>query len=74
MGSTTTATGSVDRADPGCAGDLPRDQEAPQCNDHQDNDGDGLYDHPEDPECLAPHDNTEHWAPRNPQSLESRDL
>ena len=50
----------------------PTDQENPQCKDLLDNDGDGLYDHPEDPECLAPHDNTEHWAPRYPR--EGRNL
>lgn len=29
------------------------------CNDGLDNDGDGLFDHPEDPDCLAPGDRSE---------------
>jgi hypothetical protein len=55
------------RARDGCSS--PTDgTEQTLCADGIDNDGDGLYDHPEDPECLAPHDNTEHSAPRNPGS------
>ena len=30
-----------------------------QCNDGKDNDGDGLYDYPEDPDCFSPQDNNE---------------
>jgi hypothetical protein len=54
----------VDAEDPGCGGDTALSQEAPQCSDGIDNDGDGYFDHPEDPECLTPAENAEHWSPR----------
>lgn len=49
--------------DEGCRDDGPLSLENPACDDGIDNDGDGCID-ADDPECLGPFDDTEHWVPR----------
>jgi LPXTG-motif cell wall-anchored protein len=47
--------------------------EAPECSDGADNDGDGVIDHPDDPGCDSPEDDSEVDAPAAPECSDGID-